>query len=123
MPFSVEKKVEGAESSVVTISLENISGRSKRGKEIEVSAELNVFVDMYSESNRCVLTQVVVGDNKEQDDCALQIYVVKPNQTVWDIAKELSVSQELILQQNESVSLPLKVGEKLVVYRTNLMKY
>ena len=81
------------------------------------------YAEMFAENEDCLITQVVLGDEKKQDDCALQIYVVKPNQTVWDIAKELSVSQELILQQNESVSLPLKVGEKLVVYRTNLMKY
>ena len=123
MPFLVEKKVDYPSASVVSISLENMSARSKRGKEIEVSAELNVYVDLFAENEDCLITQVVLGDEKKQDDCALQIYVVKPNQTVWDIAKELSVSQELILYQNESVSLPLKVGEKLVVYRTNLMKY
>lgn len=122
-PFLVEKKVDYPSASVVAVSLENISARSKRGKEIEVSAELNVFVDLSAENEGCLITQVVLGDEKKQDDCALQIYVVKPNQTVWDIAKELSVSQELIMEQNESVSLPLKAGDKLVVYKTNLMKY
>ena len=88
-----------------------------------MSAELTMFVDLNAEYDGCLITQVVVGDEKKQDDCALQIYVVKPNQTVWDIAKELSVSQELILEQNENVSLPLKAGDKLVVYKTNLVKY
>ena len=123
MPFSIEKKVDCPDVSIVTICLENLSARSKRGKEIEVSAELNVFVDLSLENSGCVITEVQLGDEKQFDDCALQIYVVKPNQTVWDVAKELSVSQELIMEQNESINLPLKAGDKLVIYKTNLMRY
>lgn len=123
MPFSIEKRVDYPDASIVTICLENITARSKRGKEIEVSAELNVFVDLSSMGSSCVITELVLGDSKKADDCALQIYVVKPNQTVWDIAKELSVSQELIMEQNESITLPLKAGDKLVVYKTHLMQY
>ena len=123
MPFSIEKRVDYPQATIVTVALENISARSKRGKEIEVSAELNIFVDLAQENSGVVITEVVLGEEKKIDDCALQIYVVKPNQTVWDIAKELSVSQELIMEQNESISLPLKAGDKIVIYKTNLMKY
>ncbi|MGN0961463.1 MAG: LysM peptidoglycan-binding domain-containing protein, partial [Christensenellales bacterium] len=123
MPFAVEEKVEGDKSGVVTICLENIGARSKRGKEIEVSAELNVYTDMFSENTLCAITGVNVGEEKPLDDCALYLYIVKPNQTIWDVAKDVNTSQELILEQNPDVELPLKAGDKLVVYKPNIMKF
>lgn len=123
MPFSVEEKVEGQSSSVVTICLENISARSKRGKEIEVSAELNVYADMYQSSTLSAIVGVSVGDEKPKDDCSLFIYVVRPEQTLWDVAKDLGVSQELLIEQNPDIQLPLKGGEKLVVYRPTIYKF
>ena len=123
MPFAVEQKVEGGFASVVTMCLDNLSARSKRGKEIEVSAELNVFADVYGRRQECVVTDVVVTGEKSREECSIVIYVVKPNQTIWDVAKETNVSQELILEQNPNVELPLKTGDKLVVYKPNLMMF
>lgn len=123
MPFAVEEKVTGEMASVVTICLENIGARSKRGKEIEVSAELSVYTDMYGENSLCAITDVSIGEEKPQDDCSLYLYVVKPNQTIWDVAKDVNSSQELILEQNPDVELPLKGGEKLVVYKPHCMKF
>ena len=123
MPFSIEKRVEGIDCNVVTINLENISARSKRGKEIEVSAELNAYIDVYTKNTQCAITGVALGDEKNADECPLYIYVVKPGQTVWDIAKDMNTSQELIMEQNPDVVLPLKAGDKLVVYKPNVMKF
>lgn len=123
MPFSVEERVDGNMSSVVTICLENISARSKRGKEIEVSAELNVYANMYDENTLTAITGVTVGEEKKKDDCSLFIYIVKPGQTLWDIAKDIGVSQDMLLEQNPDVELPLSGGEKLVVYRPSMCKF
>lgn len=123
MPFVVEGKVKGEKTSVVTICLDNIFAKSKRGKEIEVSAELCVYADMFSEGTVCVITGVTLGEEKAVDDCSLYIYIVKPNETLWDVAKNMNTSQELIMEQNPDVELPLKAGDRLVIYRPNTYKY
>lgn len=123
MPFSVEEKVDGKEGNVVTICLNNVTARSKRGKEIEVSAELCVYADISSVSEETIISSVVVGDEKPCDDCTLYIYMVKKGQTVWDIAKEMNVSEDVVLEQNEGVELPLKGGEKLVIYRPKIFGF
>lgn len=123
MPFAIEEKVDGEMASVVTLCVSNIQAKSKRGKEIEVSAELCLFADTYSQEDVCVITDVVLGDEKLKDDCSLYIYLVKPNQTVWDIAKEMNVSQDLILDQNPEVELPLRGGERLVIYKPTIVEY
>ena len=123
MPFSIEEKVDGDISSVVTICLNNVSARSKRGKEIEVSAELNVYSDVYSIVSEFVISNVTVGEEKPVEDCSLFIYVVKPNQTLWDVAKEMSVSQEMLMEQNPEMELPLKANDKLVVYKPRVIEF
>jgi hypothetical protein len=123
MPFMVEQKFDGEESKVVSLCLADISARSKRGKEIEVSARLNVFSDMYNTEEVCVITNVVVGQDKKTDDCSLYIYIVKPNETIWDIAKNMNTSQDLILEQNPSVQLPLCAGERLVIYKPQIFDF
>ena len=123
MPFSVEEKVDGVEADVVTLCLNNVTARSKRGKEIEVSAELSVYADMSSINSETIISQVVVGEEKPNDDCTLYVYIARPGQTVWDIAKEMSVSEDIILEQNEGLELPLKGGEKIVIYRPKVFGF
>ena len=123
MPFVVEQKVEGCESGIVTMCLNDLCAKSRRGKEIEVSAELNIYTDIYSINNLCVVSEVNMGEEKPIDDCSLYIYIVKPNQTLWDIAKEMSVSEEMIIEQNPDIQLPLSAGAKLVVYNPKIMMF
>lgn len=123
MPFSVEQKVDGNMASVVTLCLSDVNARSKRGKEIEVSSNLSVYVDMYGMNTMQVISNITMGDEKPKDDCSLYIYIVKDNQTIWDIAKEMNVSEELILEQNPDVELPLRSGEKLVIYNPSLIGF
>ena len=70
-----------------------------------------------------IISDIALASSKPIDDCSLCIYIVKPNQTLWDIAKELGVSQELILEQNSDVEFPLRAGEKLVVYRPRVINF
>lgn len=123
MPFAVEEKVSGEMTSIVSICLENLSARSKRGKEIEVSAELNVYADMYDNKTLSAITGVTVGDEKPREDCSLLLYIVKPNQTLWEVAKDMNTSQELIIEQNPDIELPLRGGEKLVIYKPTVCKF
>lgn len=123
MPFSVEQKVADGEASVVTLCLSDVSARSRRGQEIEVSSNLSVFVDMYKIDTIQVITDVVMGEEKPKDDCCLYIYIVKEGEGVWDIAKEMNVSEDLILEQNPDIQLPLRSGDKLVIYNPCLLGF
>lgn len=123
MPFVVEEKMEMKSAQVVSLSLCNISAKSRRGKEIEVFGELYVYADTYNENNQMVISELVLGEEKPMDECSLYIYIVKPNETLWDIAKEMNVSTDLILGQNPSVETSLNAGDKLVVYKPKIMEY
>lgn len=123
MPFTVDERVSGDYANVVTMCLTNVSARSRRGKEIEVSADINIYADVFSLEESSAITNVVVGEEKRQEDCALVIYIAREGQTLWDIAKENSIDQDLILRQNSELELPIKAGDKIVLYKPNLMKF
>lgn len=123
MPFFVEEKANGDEASIVTMCLTDIVAKSRRGKEIEVSGELKVYADLYKYNTDVVITDVTIGDEKPVDECSLFVYIVKPNETLWDVAKEMNVSQELILQQNPDVELPLQPGDRIIIYKPKIMKF
>lgn len=123
VPFSIEQKVDGEIANVATLCLVNLSARSKRGKEIEVSSDLSVYVDMYGMNTMQIISSLSLGEEKQKDDCSLYIYIAKPNDTIWDIAKEMNVSEDLILSQNPELELPLKGGEKIIIYNPTLVGF
>ena len=51
-----------------------------------------------------------------QDNCAFCIYCPQKNDTIWDIAKALRVSEQEILEQNE-LNFPLNGEEKIILYK------
>ncbi len=120
IPFSLNlmtTNLSADSTPLVSIALGDVLTRSKRGREIEVNATLYVFSDFYNENTEAVISQITIGEEKPESDCVLSIYIAKPNDTLWDIAKELNVSPDMILEQNESLQLPLVGGERILIYR------
>ncbi len=52
---------------------------------------------------------------KDDQDAGIKVYVVKENQSVFDIAKALNVTPELVTSQNE-VNDSFETGQKVYVY-------
>lgn len=124
IPFSVSNKVnEMVAIPVVQISLSDISARARRGKEIEVVATLNTYVNFYGENSSAIITEVSEEDEIPEEECALSIYFAKDGDTIWDVAKELSVSPELILEQNPELNDPIQAGTRIVIYRQKQVEY
>lgn len=123
MPFVVEQKVDGEFASIVTICVADISAKSRRGKEIDVSGELYVFADTYSQKDNVIISSLTLGEEKKEDDCSLYIYIVKPGQTVWDIAKEMNISPDVIISQNPGVENGVSVGQRLVIYKSRVVDF
>ncbi len=101
----------------INVSFGDINVKSRHGRELEILAEIKINYNNTVPSVSYITTEILLGDEKETRDCGLEIYLAKSNQTLWDIAKELNVSVTDIMTQNSELSLPLKDGEKIVVYR------
>lgn len=116
LSFSIQNLDEG-EFVIPQICLCDVSVKSKMGKELEILAEVCLNYSVVKDKVSAIVTDLTVGEEKPQKDYALEIYLAKQNQELWDIAKELNVSTEDIINQNQNLSLPISSGERIVVYR------
>ena len=117
IPFALDEMVQydNSAKTKTTLTIENIATRSRRGKEIEVNIDINVYSELYEIAEDNFITDVVMGEIILRDNCALTIYVVRDGDTVWSIAKEMGVSPDLIYAQND-IEGELNIGDKLVIY-------
>jgi hypothetical protein len=99
------------------IILSDVSVKSRKGRELEIIATVKVSYNLSRTTVSAVATGLSYGEVKQPKEFALEIYVVKEHQTIWDIAKHLNISTEDLLNQNPAISLPVVAGEKIVCYK------
>lgn len=126
MPFSVRMKGDNLDDNFnlsVNAVVSDISTKSKRGQEIEVFAKLYLYVDVYGIDTSAVISDVTLGEEIAPNNCAIKIYIVKDNETLWDVAKELGTSVEEVMTQNPELELPLKAGDRVYMYFQKVMEF
>ena len=125
MPFrtSINIDLKDGVNTPVKLTLTNIQSRARRGKEIEVSANLEVYSDVYFECENAVITNAVEEDEIPENECAMSFYFVKDGDALWEIAKELRTSVDMLLAQNPGLDTNLKAGSKVVVYRQRQVQF
>ena len=126
MPFSLSNNIDYQQEDVVPIiqlSLGEVNARVRRNKELDVSADLHIYADFYKNSEEGVISKITLDDEIPFDDCALSIYITKEGDTIWDVAKEMGVAPETILQQNPDLTDEIAPLTRVVVYRQRVQEF
>ena len=125
MPFSTTTSTGQKEDMMaeVELALTQITARARRGKEIEVSAVLEIYSDIYNNAENAVITKVEEDEEIPESDCAMTFYISKDGDTIWSIARELKISTDLLLAQNPNLTYDIVAGTKLVVYRQRQVEF
>lgn len=119
IPFSCEASKEfvcGA-GLMPTVTVVSVGARLRTSTEIEVTAEFTASVRGINAKETTLVSAIEVGAEKEEDDYAISLYIVKPGETLWDVAKALNTDEDTIMKLNEDVAVPLKGGEKILLYK------
>ncbi|NCB48424.1 MAG: hypothetical protein EOM55_02190 [Clostridia bacterium] len=119
VPYSISLKLAEISESDQIVSqavLGDISVKVKHGRELEIFAEVKVDISQTSLSTSAITSQIALGEDKPERDYAMEIYLAKSSQTLWDIAKELNISTAELVEQNGELTLPLADEEKIVAY-------
>ena len=120
LPYSLNvnnSEIKENDIAIVDLKLGEISVKNKKGRELEVVANVYVTYCLATPTISAFTTNIAFGEEKASSPYALEIVVAKENETLWDIAKRLSIKEEQLISQNSDVVLPLSGGEKLVVFR------
>ena len=119
MPYSLSvlaPEVREGDNVEVEVKLADVSVKNKKGRELEVIANIVVSYSINRPQVFAITTEINFGETKPNKNYALEIYVAKENQTLWDVAKHLNISTENLLSQNPELNLPISVGDKIVAY-------
>ena len=126
LPYSLNVNISDVkqDDKVITqMSLGDINIKNKRGKELEILAEIKINYDIVKNNVSAVSTQILIGEEKPQKDYSLEIYLAKEKQSLWDVAKELNVSTADLVSQNADLTLPLTKGEKIISFKQRIIDF
>lgn len=105
---------DGVQAQVV---MGEITVKNRKGRELEVIADIKLSYNIDRQILSAIATDITFGEDKPERNFALEIYVARENQTIWDIAKYLNISTEELLEQNAELALPIVAGDKIVCYQ------
>lgn len=116
IPFEKELEMQ-TNDIMVHINVKEIEARSKRVKDIDIQADVNIMVNYAQNVNKLLINDVSLGDKEECCHKALGVYVVNNINEVWDIAKMLKVSPDVVLMQNPNITFPITKPTNIMIYR------
>ena len=116
LPYTIELPGKG-DAATVEVRACDITAKVKRDSEIEVTATVCMSIDDVCEGRINAIDGVEEGADMQPCEDAVSIYYTKQGETLWDVAKKLSMSPEAIAAQNPSLGEQLSAGDNVVVYR------
>ena len=104
------------DEATTQLSFGDINVKNRHGRDLEMLIELKANINVFRPKTGAITTEIVVGDEKMPNENALQIYVVKDGEDLWEVSKKLNISSTDFILQNKDISLPLKAGDKVIAY-------
>jgi hypothetical protein len=120
IPYSLSlpaKDVTPAHTVSARGVITDLSARGKRGTEVDVNAAVRFRVHAFrAETGYCV-KDIALGAERSGDYSAIAVHVARPGESLWDVAKSLCTTPELILKFNPELKVPIVGNERILVYR------
>jgi hypothetical protein len=120
IPFSLNLEMAGARSgdSVnISAAVFDVETRNRKGNEIEVKMQIKLRGDLFTEETVTVLSDIAVSEGEMAPQSSVTIYFPGENEKLWDVAKQLCVSPETIMEYNPEIKFPAGAGSRIFIYR------
>lgn len=115
-PFSFVLPFDGDEVKLFNGTLLKCNGKMRSGA-IEVDCEVFTTYVAFKSNNVSLLGEVVEGKEREKITAPISVYFPRSGSTVWQLCKDVCMSEEDILKLNPDLSFPLTGNERIIVYR------
>lgn len=119
VPFQilVDKNFSASGVLNATLTVINTTASAISDQEISLTFETALNVKGASCEETTFMEDIQMGAPKEDNNVAISLYITKEGESLWDIAKSLSTDEQTLLNLNPDIKLPLKSGEKILLYR------
>ena len=119
IPFAINLDVDGVKEGddlFVGGDVVDITAKAKKGKDIEIEAEISFRVNNYSKTAQTFVKEIVLTEELAQNPYPLEIYLAPAGASLWDIAKHLNVREDMIVAQNPEAVFPLDAPQSIVYF-------
>lgn len=115
VPLSKEDSVR------IVPSLDQLTATLLNSEEVEIKAQVNLGISIFSRTNMDVITDMTVTPidyEKKADMPGIVGYIVKKGDTIWSIARKYYATTESIRSVNNLDSDFIKEGDRLIVVKS-----
>ncbi len=116
--FRLNESLVCAGDISVKLALIDFSSRLRFGSQVEISGEIKIELECTEERVVKYLKGVTYLCDREECDAVISVYLVGEGETLFDCAKALVSDEEELLSLNPELTLPLKAGDKVLLYRS-----
>ena len=119
LPFVLNTKIEvnSVENIHVNISIEDCRVKSKRGTIVEFEYLVEIVLHSYIKEKKTIIDNISLGKSVDFSGYDYQIFLAKPNESMWDLCKRIKISPEKLVETNKNLPLVMNGGEKIVIKR------
>lgn len=120
IPFSEKLDMAGVrlgDSVTVNAAIFEVEAKCRKGKEIDVTMQLKLRVDLFTDEVITALSDVQASETEMPKQCSISLYCPSVNESLWDVAKQLCVSPETITSFNPDIKFPVSGNMRIFVYR------
>jgi len=126
VPFSTVCKIDGItkhHNISVAVTPLNCNIKARRGKELLVDARIAVNACAHTMETHKVTSGAALGSARPRDDSAIIIHIAGKGESLWQVAKRISMSTAEIIKQNPSTEQGITAGERIVLYRQEAVNF
>lgn len=123
LPFKSYVDIDGAQEGTIAeikVELDNVKYSKTNSREVEVEMSLKNSIKV----NRIRSISLVTNMEELDEDIdmlkqpSLTVYMVQPNETIWDIAKKFRTTIDDLVLTNDIISLDnIMPGEKIIIQK------
>ena len=118
-PFIIDTKIPAETLGCVhhSISVVDSKVKIKRGTIIEMEYTLFINLTVYEKESHEIVDSFSIGKPLDFSKYDFQIFVGKPNESMWELCKRIKIAPDEIHRYNKDLPLVLNGGEKIVIKR------
>lgn len=119
LPFVSNTKIscEKLDCNHIEINVTNSKAKSKRGTIIELEYDIFVSICCYQKGSFKMVDNITIGKSLDFSMFDYQIYIAKPEETMWELCKRIKISPDELANYNKSLPPIMEGGEKVIIKR------
>lgn len=119
IPFVINTKIPAETLGCVHSNVSVVDSRVKvkRGTIIEFEYSLFICLTIFEKETHEMIDNFTIGKPLSFGDYDYQIFIAKPNETIWELCKRIKISPNDISKYNKDLPLICVGGEKVIIKR------